>query len=170
MDLKPSVGIDFAPMPLKIAAKYFYSDFYLFESILFYIQSIPQEDTELWITRYIFLLWLSLLCMIPFDLSRIGSDLSGNTNIIDSLLILCKHYLSMCGKERDAASVLAGKLLTRRDTYKVQLPSFISWIQDTWTLETTSDFMVKICMKWRIFLKIIENRIVIFIVQYFQVK
>ncbi|EMR08769.1 hypothetical protein PNEG_02941 [Pneumocystis murina B123] len=125
----------------KTIIKYFYNDFYLFESILFYMQNIPQEDTELWITRYILLLWLSLLCMIPFDLSRINSDLSGNTNIIDSLLVLCKRYLSISGKERDAASILVGRLLTRKDTYKLHLPSFISWIRDTWILETTSDFM-----------------------------
>ncbi|KTW27310.1 hypothetical protein T552_02292 [Pneumocystis carinii B80] len=125
----------------KTIVKYFYNDFYIFESILFYMQNIPQEDTELWITRYIFLLWLSLLCMIPFDLSKIDSNISVNTNIIYSLLILCKHYLSVCGKEQDAASILAGRLLTRKDTYKLYLPSFITWIRDTWILETTSDFM-----------------------------
>ncbi|KAG5518759.1 hypothetical protein PMAC_002730 [Pneumocystis sp. 'macacae'] len=125
----------------KTIIKFFFNDFHLLEPVLHYLQNIPSNDAELWVTRYIFLLWLSLLSMTPFDLSAIDSNSSQNTSIIDSLLFISKQYLSVCGKERDAASILVSRLVTRNDTYKSHLPSFISWIWNIWTLETTSIFM-----------------------------
>ncbi|KAG4305477.1 hypothetical protein PORY_001033, partial [Pneumocystis oryctolagi] len=152
----------------KKSVKFFFNDFYLLEPIFFYLQNIPANDTELWIIRYIFLLWLSLLSMTPFDLSAIDSNLHENTTIIDSLLLLSKQYLSVSGKERDAASILVARLVTRKDTYKLYLPSFISWIHSTWTSETISIFMKigqlsSLCnifkLKERLFLLTVANNV-----------
>ncbi|KAG4301842.1 hypothetical protein PCK1_001818 [Pneumocystis canis] len=125
----------------KTVIKFFFNDVYLLEPVLFYLQNIFPNDPELWVTRYIFFLWLSLLCMTPFDLLAVSSNLPENTNIIDSLLTLSKQYLSVCGKERDSASILIARLVVRKDTYKLYLPSFISWTRDSWISETTSIFM-----------------------------
>ncbi|KTW32297.1 uncharacterized protein T551_00388 [Pneumocystis jirovecii RU7] len=125
----------------KNLVNFFFNDFHLLEPVLHYLQNIPPNDTELWVTRYIFLLWLSLLSMTPFDLSAIDSNLSQNITIVDSLLFISKQYLSVSGKERDAASILVSRLVTRNDTYKSHLPSFILWIRNKWILETTSIFM-----------------------------
>lgn len=43
------------------------------EPILEYLQGLDSTDSVIWETRYVCFLWLSLVCMIPFDLKRVDS-------------------------------------------------------------------------------------------------
>lgn len=90
------------------------------------------KDTETWETRYMLLLWLSMTCLIPFDLSRLdggpSSDPEQNREpIMDRILSVAKCYLQVGDKSRDAASVLVSKFVTRPDVRQRRLADFMDW-------------------------------------------
>ncbi|KAF8985418.1 hypothetical protein BGZ46_004276, partial [Entomortierella lignicola] len=87
-----------------------------------------------WETRYVLLVWLSLMCMIPFDLKSIDSQVSKDSEripLVDQMVETAKIYLDRAGKDRDAASLFLARLLTRKDTCILYLPEFIEWSKKT---------------------------------------
>lgn len=72
------------------------------------------------------LLWLSIVCMIPFDLSRFDSnDLSDqNQKLMNRLLKACTPYLFVSDKSQDAASYVLAKFMSRLDVSRTVLPEF----------------------------------------------
>jgi tubulin-specific chaperone D len=70
-----------------------------------------------WRLRYILLLWLSLISMLPFDLSRFDEDVSvsggSQSSTAHRIQSLAIEYLGRAGLERDAAAILLSKLYTR---------------------------------------------------------
>ncbi len=81
------------------------------------------------------LLWLSVLCLVPFDICSIDSALSSAVSGISgdkSLLVkdvmhLCQLYLGDTGPPRDAASLCLSSLLTRPDMEEGCLRDFLGW-------------------------------------------
>ncbi|XP_042371136.1 tubulin-specific chaperone D-like [Plectropomus leopardus] len=72
------------------------------------------KDSETWETRYMLLLWLSMTCLIPFDLYRLDGQLESDCGkakepIMDRILAIAKSYLQVSDSPRDAASVLVSK-------------------------------------------------------------
>uniref|UniRef100_A0A8K9X4F0 Tubulin-specific chaperone D n=1 Tax=Oncorhynchus mykiss TaxID=8022 RepID=A0A8K9X4F0_ONCMY len=85
-----------------------------------------------WETRYMLLLWLSMTCLIPFDLSRLDGHLTSDPSqtrepIMDRILAVAKSYLMVTDKSRDAASVLVSKFVTRPDVKLKRLGDFLDW-------------------------------------------
>uniref|UniRef100_UPI001EAECB64 tubulin-specific chaperone D-like n=1 Tax=Oncorhynchus gorbuscha TaxID=8017 RepID=UPI001EAECB64 len=85
-----------------------------------------------WETRYMLLLWLSMTCLIPFDLSRLDGHLNSDPSqtrepIMDRILAVAKSYLMVTDKSRDAASVLVSKFVTRPDVKLKRLGDFLDW-------------------------------------------
>ncbi|KAI8340643.1 tubulin folding cofactor D C terminal-domain-containing protein [Chlamydoabsidia padenii] len=99
------------------------------ESVFEFLSNIDGADLQYWETRYISFIWLSLICMIPFDLKRVDSG-TGDSLIV-KLLDLCKHYLKATGKERDGASLLIARLLSRRDICDDYLVPYVEWSKET---------------------------------------
>uniref|UniRef100_A0A672MBT6 Tubulin-specific chaperone D n=1 Tax=Sinocyclocheilus grahami TaxID=75366 RepID=A0A672MBT6_SINGR len=94
------------------------------------------KDTETWETRYILLLWLSMTCLIPFDLSRLDGHLSTDPGLnrestMDRILAVAKSFLRVSDKSRDAASVLVSKFVTRPDVKQKRLGDFLDWCLTT---------------------------------------
>ncbi|XP_017556029.1 tubulin-specific chaperone D [Pygocentrus nattereri] len=94
------------------------------------------KDTETWETRYMLLLWLSMTCLIPFDLSRLDGHLNSEPGlnrepIMDRILAVAKTYLRVSDKSRDAASVLVSKFVTRPDVKQKRLGDFLDWTLTT---------------------------------------
>lgn len=94
------------------------------------------KDTETWETRYILLLWLSMTCLIPFDLSRLDGHLSTDPEVkrepvMDRILSVAKSFLRVSDKSRDAASVLVSKFVTRPDVKQKHLGNFLDWCLTT---------------------------------------
>ncbi|MCJ8746032.1 hypothetical protein PDJAM_G00137110 [Pangasius djambal] len=94
------------------------------------------KDTETWETRYMLLLWLSMTCLIPFDLSRLDGRLNSDSEqnrepIMDRILSVAKSYLQVSDKSRDAASVLVSKFVTRPDVKQKRLGDFLDWTLST---------------------------------------
>ncbi|KAG2226582.1 hypothetical protein INT45_005068 [Circinella minor] len=82
-----------------------------------------------WETRYICFIWLSLICMIPFDLKRVDSASTNEESLITRMLNACKEYLKSTGKERDGAGLLLARLLSRRDIGDALMP-YIEWTKE----------------------------------------
>ncbi|KAG7088453.1 hypothetical protein E1B28_012444 [Marasmius oreades] len=85
---------------------------------------LVHESTQ-WALRYVFLLWLSLICMIPFDLAQFdeGED-SGQT--ARTIEFIAKEHLGKAGLERNGAALLLSRLYMRQDT-SAQFIGFLEW-------------------------------------------
>ena len=56
------------------------------------------------------LLWLSIIVLIPFDLSRMDATPTGHTHsIVDRIMDIGCVYLSSSDKSRDAAAYVCAK-------------------------------------------------------------
>lgn len=90
-----------------------------------------------WEVLYILLLWLSLVTLVPFSL--ITNDISGSP--AKRIEALAQFFLSRPGKERDAASVVLGRLYPRRDILEPLLSDFLHWARSRMQV-TSSSFEV----------------------------
>ncbi|CAG5136571.1 unnamed protein product [Candidula unifasciata] len=87
----------------------------------------------MWETRYILLVWLSIVCLIPFDLKRLDSNLRQGdghfkARIMDRIMAVCKTYLLVPDKSRDATAYLTSKFLIRHDVKQELLPQALEWM------------------------------------------
>ncbi|EDR13279.1 uncharacterized protein LACBIDRAFT_322818 [Laccaria bicolor S238N-H82] len=98
------------------------------------------QDKHHWALRYGVLLWLSLICIIPFDLSQFDEPASiGRTaSLIESL---GKEHLGKAGLERDAAAMLLSRFYMRNDTGS-GFHAFVEWSQGL--LRTSDDIFTTI--------------------------
>uniref|UniRef100_A0A7N8WQW6 Tubulin-specific chaperone D n=1 Tax=Mastacembelus armatus TaxID=205130 RepID=A0A7N8WQW6_9TELE len=104
------------------------------------------KDSETWETRYMLLLWLSMTCLIPFDLSRLDGHLESGGGkarepIMDQILAIAKSYLVVRGSSRNAASVLVSKFMTRPDVKQKHLADFLDW--SLTTISQTNDQLLR---------------------------
>ncbi|CAH9148224.1 unnamed protein product [Cuscuta epithymum] len=96
--------------------------------------SLRQESTGEMEAKCVILLWLSILVLIPFDISSVDTSITDSqctsTNELPPLalrIIECsKDYLSNSGPMRTIAGLLLSKLLTRPDMLKA-FNSFTVW-------------------------------------------
>ena len=69
---------------------------------------------QTWEVRYVLLLWLAVLVLVPFDLSRMDGDqvgVNGHTpKMIDRLYDVAKLYIGVKDTCRDAAALLMTRL------------------------------------------------------------
>ncbi|CAL1713099.1 unnamed protein product [Somion occarium] len=85
---------------------------------------LPQDPAQ-WPLRYVMLLWLSLICMLPFDLAQFDERGSvGHT--ASQIETVGKSHLNKAGIERDAAAILLARLYLRKDMH-TSLPAFLDW-------------------------------------------
>jgi hypothetical protein len=74
------------------------------------------NDHAEWPLRYMVLIWLSLICMLPFDLAQFDdADRPGYT--ATALETSAKTYLGKAGLEREGAAILLSRLFMRYDTF-----------------------------------------------------
>ncbi|XP_069510643.1 tubulin-specific chaperone D isoform X2 [Ambystoma mexicanum] len=94
------------------------------------------KDHETWESRYMLLLWLSMTCLIPFDLSRLDGNIASEIgptrmSIMDQILHVAEFYLVVSDKARDAAAVLVSKFITRPDVKQKRMADFLDWALST---------------------------------------
>lgn len=102
------------------------------------VSSLRHESTGEMETKCIVLLWLSILVLIPFDLSSVDTSIASRNNaggdgpppLVMRIIETCKDYLSNAGPMRTIAGLLLSRLLTRPDMSKA-FTSFIDWAHDT---------------------------------------
>ncbi|KAI3800449.1 hypothetical protein L1987_28540 [Smallanthus sonchifolius] len=102
--------------------------------------ALRQESTGEMETKCVILLWLSILVLVPFDISSVDTSIV-NTQSVDAneppplvarILKISKEYLASAGPMQTIAGLLLSKLLTRPD----MLPAFTSFIE--WSHEVLS--------------------------------
>ncbi|XP_061472447.1 tubulin-specific chaperone D isoform X2 [Rhineura floridana] len=106
------------------------------QPVLDMLVSQNPKDYETWETRYMLLLWLSVTCLIPFDLARLDGNISSlegcpRVPIMDRILTVAKFYLTVSDKARDAAAVLVSKFITRPDVKQKKMADFLDWTLST---------------------------------------
>ena len=98
------------------------NEVYLLEPVL---EALSTPNLQ-WQTTYVLLLWLSLICLAPFDLASIESS-NGRESLVTRLLVTAKRGLGSGGKERDACAILCARILSRGDVWRVELQPFMTW-------------------------------------------
>eukprot|EP01080_Neovahlkampfia_damariscottae_P007950 gene7950-12417_t len=117
----------------KVCLKFFHHDI---EEIEYLFKKYQEINFEEWETRYILLLWLSLIIRNPFPLESIGGN-----EFIQNLLKITKNGLSEFGKVQEGCSIFLSRLLIRPDM-KNELIDFIKWSINQ--VETTTENFLKI--------------------------
>lgn len=119
------------------------------------------KDFDNWETRYILMLWLCVLCIIPFDICSMDSSLLSNSTtsgavltsdaqlcgatrptLVQHIVAISLSYMSDAGPTRDAASACLSTLLTRPDMESSFLRDFIDsavMILNEWGSKTDAD-------------------------------
>ncbi|XP_023729243.1 tubulin-folding cofactor D [Lactuca sativa] len=102
--------------------------------------TLRQESTGEMETKCVILLWLSILVLVPFDISSVDTSITDTHSLeaneppplVSRILEISKEYLSNAGPMQTIAGLLLSKLLTRPD----MLPAYTSFIE--WTHEVLS--------------------------------
>lgn len=118
----------------KVIVKFFSHEVSHLEPALEFFNFVSTDLAfkKYWEMRFIMLLWMSLLCMIPFDLKKIDSHkINGETPLVERVLDIVKSFITSVGKEYEGASMLGMRLLTRKDVCDVYLAPFLSWQVET---------------------------------------
>ncbi|KAL5796379.1 hypothetical protein ACOSQ2_001199 [Xanthoceras sorbifolium] len=101
------------------------------------VSSLRQESTGEMEAKCVILLWLSILVLLPFDISSIDTSIANNDNLgknepaplVMRILGFSKDYLSNAGPMRTMAGLLLSKLLTRPDM-PTAFTSFVEWTRE----------------------------------------
>lgn len=113
------------------------NEVYLLEPVLVSLST----PNLLWQTRYVLLLWLSLICLAPFDLVSIQSSTDGQ-NLVTRLIDLAKQGLRSAGNDRDASAVLCARILSRGDVWRSELQPFMAWAIDVFSSDRDEVLLV----------------------------
>ncbi|KAK4803453.1 hypothetical protein SAY86_003270 [Trapa natans] len=101
------------------------------------VTSLRQESTGEMEAKCVTLLWLSILVLVPFDISSVDTSIDHNNDIgvlespplVLRILSFCKDYLSDAGPMRTMAGLLLSRLLTRPDMPRAFI-QFIDWTHE----------------------------------------
>ena len=115
------------------------------EPLVHLLAKYDVTDHDAWQIAYALMVWLSMVVMVPFDLSIIDSSLdhtatgagaadgtaaggggSKGSPLVKSIERLALSYLGSTGPARDAAAILLARLLTRPGL-QLQLSEFVVW-------------------------------------------
>ncbi|KAH6593687.1 hypothetical protein BASA61_004210 [Batrachochytrium salamandrivorans] len=97
------------------------------EPCLDFLQFLGPEKSlaRHWQSRYVLLLWVSLIAMVPFDLTRVDSGKADGRMLVDRMLDVGKQFLDSPGKEYEGASIFIMRILSRKDSSQTHLLPFI---------------------------------------------
>ncbi|KAJ0113303.1 hypothetical protein Patl1_00240 [Pistacia atlantica] len=107
------------------------------------VTSLRQESTGEMEAKCVILLWLSILVLVPFDISTVDTSIANNDDLgknqpaplVLRILGFCKDYLSNAGPMRTIAGLLLSKLLTRPDM-PTAFASFVEWTHEVLSSDT----------------------------------
>jgi hypothetical protein len=67
-----------------------------FEPVLNLLARQDLKDVETWHTRYMLLLWLSIVCMVPFDLQRFDANKPNESDETNTTNTILSRFLNVC--------------------------------------------------------------------------
>lgn len=121
-------------------AKFFPHEVVDLERTFYYLEQQIATDFATWEVRYVLLLWLSIIILVPFDLKIIDSSAENQQTLAARMIKEAKNYLRDSGKSREAAALFLAKLLTRPDMDH-ELVEFLKWANQT-LVDATDHYMV----------------------------
>lgn len=102
-----------------------------FNPVLEMLENQDINDKDNWQTRYVLLVWLSIITKIPFAMSRLETGVSTGANseqtITQRVIDICKKYCSSKDACSPAAIFLVANFLTRFDVKERYLDDMIKW-------------------------------------------
>jgi hypothetical protein len=137
----------------KHVSKFFPHEVFHLEGCLLLLQAQDKTEHTTWETRYVLLLWLTVLCLIPFDICSLDSSMQehtttdatpgsagheGASSLVSLVKRTCQEYLEDAGPTREAAASCLSALLTRPDMDSSMLSEYITWtleVMDSWILK-----------------------------------
>lgn len=88
------------------------------------------DDPDNWETRYMLLLWMSILVLNPFHFSRLDANAAGDVESLskmERIFRVCKNNCRGNDPCSFVASFLAAKFLVRNEIKDIYLSSFFDW-------------------------------------------
>jgi hypothetical protein len=79
------------------------------------------QSSTMWSTQYVALLWISLICMIPFDLAQFD-EVGREGQTAATIEAIAKQSLTSSGIVRESAAILLSRLYVRYQICKVSYP------------------------------------------------
>ncbi|KAK0164401.1 hypothetical protein PV328_003034 [Microctonus aethiopoides] len=97
--------------------------------VLRFLEKQDPTDSATWETRYVLLIWLSIISKIPFPLSRLetSDNVEPSQTILVRILNICKRYCLAKDSCPVAAVYLMANFLTRSDVKNLYLEETIMW-------------------------------------------
>lgn len=78
----------------------------------FVVGKEESDDEYHWEIPYTLLLWLSIVVLVPFNLSTLEAEDTG-LGLLDTVVSVCKEFLADSGRTKDVAAMLLANLLSR---------------------------------------------------------
>lgn len=89
------------------------------------------DESENWETRYCCLLWMSILVLNPFHMSRLDANIDGNkSSKMERIYQICKNNCRGNDSCSTVAAYLSAKFLIRMEIKDIYLSSFFDWTFD----------------------------------------
>uniref|UniRef100_A0A5K3F699 Tubulin-specific chaperone D n=2 Tax=Mesocestoides corti TaxID=53468 RepID=A0A5K3F699_MESCO len=97
------------------------------EPVLDLLKTQDLNDHDNWQTRYVLLLWLSIVIMVPFALERLEKQ--GKPPLSECVLNEAKKHVVLDDVTQDGAAYLLAKLISRPDVYPSKLEDLFLWAE-----------------------------------------
>jgi hypothetical protein len=117
----------------KVILRWFSHEVSDLEPVLSLLESQDPSQYQTWETRYILLLWLSIIAIIPFNLCLMDGEQQNQHVTLNRIIAVGQHYILQTDKARDAAPVLLSRVLTRPDVHRLTLTGFLEWCKSKLT-------------------------------------
>ncbi|KAL0832793.1 hypothetical protein ABMA28_000957 [Loxostege sticticalis] len=104
-------------------------------TVLTYLEAQNPNDKETWRSRFVLLLWLSIVVIIPFHMSRLDGFAPGQPDagtskkltVMERIFNICKTYAMSKDSCAEASAYLASKFLIRSDVKELYMGAFFDW-------------------------------------------
>lgn len=99
------------------------------EPVLSLLERLAPDDIKLRSTSYMLLLWLGVLSMVPFQLSRLDSGDANARPVAERIFDVVKASLAAVDKASSASTFLCAHFITRPDIKDLYFDDFMLWLQ-----------------------------------------
>jgi len=96
-------------------------------------------DRSLWHAKYGLLLWLSIVMLIPFNLSTVDSQEDVGGGIVNRILDLCKLYIEKSGRTSQGSGFLLSRMFSRPDLQVSHMKNFFDYCVERIKAQRVSD-------------------------------
>lgn len=115
----------------KVFVKFLPHELSDIDFVLNLVEKQGVEEAENWETRYMLLLWMSILVLNPFHFSRLDAVEAGdNTSLskMERIFRVCKNNCRGNDPCSAVAAFLSAKFLVRNEIKDIYLSSFFDWV------------------------------------------